>query len=138
MQGQQPTHSAGTRKAQSKAQLGCYECNKLGHYARECYKRISKNETHRKNSPLRTDHQEAQNAKYSNPVVPIKSLLPSRKTRKRINRYHVVALAMDHGTSIVQVRIHGVQRILIVDCGSCCSVLQPTIPWDVLIVQHMV
>jgi hypothetical protein len=34
---------------------------------------------------------------------------------------------MDHGTHTIQIRIQGVQRILIIDSGSCCSILQPDI-----------
>jgi hypothetical protein len=44
-----------------------------------------------------------------------------------VKSYHVVPLEMDHGTPTVQVRIQGVLRILIVDSGSCCSILQPDI-----------
>jgi hypothetical protein len=71
MQGQNLTHSARTRNTQSKAQLRCYECNKLGHYARECYKRTYKNRAYRRNLPLRSNKLEIQNAKFPNLVASV-------------------------------------------------------------------
>jgi hypothetical protein len=48
-------------------------------------------------------------------------LLPARD----VNNFVTVPVTLDHGTPTVAVKIQGKERILIVDLGSSCSLLQP-------------
>jgi hypothetical protein len=47
------------------------------------------------------------------------------KSQHAVKSIHSVPLEMDHGTPTIQVRIQRVLRTIIIDSGSCCSILQP-------------
>jgi hypothetical protein len=44
-----PHGTTSTRNAQTRVYLRCYECNGLGHFARECAKRLNKSKVPNKN-----------------------------------------------------------------------------------------
>jgi hypothetical protein len=57
------------REGLTKAQLRCYECDKLGHFASECYRRKAKTQEARRNYSHPTSRQEPQNSRSSIRVI---------------------------------------------------------------------
>jgi hypothetical protein len=103
----------------------------LGHYAKNCNQSKARNSnSERQFNPSRRPKAEVAQAKQPSPGKRAvdgskESFFHLATPANAVQNYLTVPIIMDHTTPTVLVQIQGVKRTLILDSGSCCSVLQP-------------